>query len=119
MNAVMKPYVKKYNTEGELLNPLISSYLHPLYQGEDLFGNPKLYPYPNHNERRRMSKSKKINNRKLTRGRVSNRIYHPLFNYFDGNSTPITSQEYKKLLEKKKNCYKLFTGKFKIVQNLN
>jgi hypothetical protein len=127
MTAVMKPYVKEYNSAGELLNPLgPEGYRHPFHQYKDQFGEIQSMPFPNHLQRRRMMKKQSSpNNRKLTLGRLKNRVYHPLFNYFI-NGVPVLASEFKKEIEKAKlkknvlvNAYKIFTGKYKITYYLN
>jgi hypothetical protein len=118
--AIMQPYVKKYDAQGNLTNPLEGKgYLHPVYSYVDEFKEIKIIPYPNHNARKRANKPQKFNNRALTLGRMKSRVYHPLFNYFNHKHIPITAKEYKALEDSSGNCYKLFTGKFKITKNYN
>lgn len=117
--TAMQPYVKEYNSEGKVTNPLgPEGYIHPTYQYKDEFGRYQFIPYPNHLARKRLDKKQPaVNNRKLTLGRFLNRVFHPLFNYFI-NGVPVTSKEYKKD-GKATTSRKVFTGKFKVVPNLN
>ena len=85
-----KPYVKEYNSEGVLLNPVETS-----NTGKALLGfNPEGKPmfYPNRKERRRMKYSRKLfNNRKPINTRkkhIFGRITKGLLKYYLKLSQP-------------------------------
>lgn len=85
-----KPYVKEYNSQGELLNPVTIDNTGKTFLGY----NPKgeMMFYPNRKERRRMKYSRKLfNNRKPVNARkkyIFGRITKGLLKYYLKLSQP-------------------------------
>lgn len=58
MEAILKPYVKKFDEKGTLTNPITKNrpYLHPAWRDE----KGVLHQYPNRRERRAFQKKQTI-----------------------------------------------------------